>query len=1073
MDRDSWSQVKAILIAASERNEDERAAFLDKACGGNASLRSEIESLLSYEARANHAIDSAVLGVATELLAQPKNDAAQDRESAGEDMVGKSFAHYRVVEKLGAGGMGIVYKAEDTRLGRFVALKFLSALKPADFSEHTSPEYSRFTSDAVERFRREARASSALDHPNICTVYDVGEYEHSPFIAMQFLPGNSLKSEINGKPLSMERILDLGVQIADGLDAANSAGIVHRDIKPGNIFVTQRGEAKILDFGLAKLAQSPAELPEPIVASALGATADHTVTHAGAALGTVTYMSPEQVRGETVDARSDLFSFGVVLYEMATGIPPFKGDSAEQVFDKILHQAPTPVSQVNPAVSRDLERVIGKALEKEPGARYQKASALRDDLRRLKLVSDSSLLAARDTRRKHRKAWPVAAMTLLFVLGVGGTYLYRHRRPPLTEQESIVLGDFTNSTGDPVFDHTLKQALRVQLEQSPFLNILSDNKVGSQLRFMGRQPTAPLTREVTREVCLRTGSKALLQGSIAPLGSHYVIELEAVNCQSGDVLDTEQAEATSRETVLHAVDEAAVKTRRKLGESLASIEQYAAPYSDATTPSLEAFQAYSLGARTRLAAGDSASIPFFKQATQLDPNFASAYAQLGTAYLDLAQMASAAAAFQRAYELRDRTASEREKLFIDCRYYIAVTGDYEKAIQVLLQWARTYPHDIAPHLDLGNLYSALGQHQKQLEEQQAALRIDPDSSFVYHNLSQAYLGLNQFDQAQQVLQEAQQRKVPRWAYVDLLYSIAFLRNDTKAMEQQIATATGQPEFEEILLSSQADTEAYHGRLAAAKQYDEKASASARSNGDMELASGFQVTTALHEAEFGYPALAQQHIKAALATHPGQMVQTLAALAYARAGDTKHATELTTELSRQFPSDTIYNNYWLPTIRAAIELDRNNPAQAVTTLQTTTSYELGTPQTPTQAVPYPIYLRGVALLRTGEASQAAAEFQKIIDNPGVVLNFPLGSLAHLGLARAYAEEAGVKLQPQGENSQHRLQPQSGGDALRKAIREYDSFFSLWKDADRDIPLLKQARNEYAVLCQTAACEAKAT
>jgi eukaryotic-like serine/threonine-protein kinase len=1070
MDRDRWPQVKELFLAASEREESQRDAFLKEACGEDRELRREVESLLAYSDPTNDSLEAPVLDIATELLAQHQTEAAFAVAEAAGEMVGKSITHYHILEKLGAGGMGVVYKAEDIRLGRFVALKFLSSTRPTDRS--LSLENTRYTSDAVERFRREARASSALDHPNICTVYDIGEYEGSPFIAMQFLAGRTLKSEIDGKPVPTDRILEFAVQIADALQAAHAAGIVHRDIKPGNIFVTKRGEAKILDFGLAKLTEGPADPPAPVVATSVLLASVSTVTNAGLALGTTAYMSPEQVRGGPIDNRSDIFSFGVVLYEMATGVRPFRGQTTEILFDNILRETPTPVSKLNPAIPGELEQVIQKALGKNPGVRYQAAAALRDDLKRLKLVSDSSALAIPSSRPIKHRSWLIAAAVVLVVVPWLALYWYRHIQAPIAEQETIVLADFSNRTGDPVFDHTLRQALRVQLEQSPYLNILSEDRVGQQLRLMGRPLTTQLTAGVAREVCLRSGSKAMLEGSIAPLGKAYVIGLEAINCQNGNTLRTEQAEAAGRESVLQAVDEAAVEMRRKLGESLASVLKYATPMTDATTPSLEALQAYSLGARTWLSEGEEASIPFFKRAIELDPQFAMAYVQLGEAYMGLSQLANATAAFKTAYDLRGRTGTERERFYIDSSYYLAVTGELEKVIHVSQQWKDTYPNDAGPYTNLGIVYDLLGQHEKSLQEKEQAARLRPDSSFLYLNLAMTYLGLNQFEKAHQVLQKVKNQKLPNSAAPDLLYELAFVRGDTQEMERLLKGAMSQPGLEDMLFSLQADTEAYYGRLASAGEFTKKASASAASDGDSELATGYEIMEALHEAEFGYPDRARQQVDAALAHHPGQMVRTVAALALALSDDTKHSAEMVAELNHRAPLDTMLNQYWLPTIQAAIELDRGNPAQAVELLRPTSTYELGTPQTPTNAVLYPIYVRGTALLSAGRGEQAAAEFKKIIDHAGIILNFPLGALARLGLARSYATAAGIPVRLITGNLHHGTSKSMvDTNMLNKSRAAYEDFFALWKDADRDLPILIQARREYRRLCQHTNCTVK--
>lgn len=1062
MDRDLWRRVKEVFWTASALPGNERSAFLEEACQGDPALRAEVERLLAYEGTASRLVEAPVLGIASALLAQGQADAGLAGHCDGGEMIGKTVTHYRVVERLGAGGMGVVYKAQDIRLGRFVALKFISAPAAAASSSGFSVRSTRYTSNAIERFRREARAASALDHPNICTIHEVDEYGDSPFIVMQFLAGHTLEHEINGRPLAPDRLLDLGVQIADGLAAAHATGIVHRDIKPGNIFITQRGEAKILDFGLAKLVHGPSELPPASVPpdGSLELSSEPTLTHAGILPGTTAYMSPEQVRGDEADHRSDLFSLGAVLYEMATGIQPFRGETTQAIFHNILHHTPTLPSRLNHNISQAQERVIVKALEKSPDVRYQTAAAVRDDLKGLKLISDSSLLpVSRPTPR--RWTWAMAGALLLLIVATIGAYWYRHQQPRLTEPQTILLADFVNTTGEPVFDHTLKQALQVQLEQSPFLDILSQDKVRKELRLMTRPANTPLTQEVAREVCLRAGGKAMLEGSIAPLGSHYVIGLDAVNCLNGDRLDTEQTEAPSRETVLHAVDEAAIKVRHKLGESLASIQKYATPIAQTTTSSLEALQAYSVGLHTRTTAGDAASVPFFKRAAELDPHFAMAYAMLGTAYTDLGETRNATAALTTAHELRERTSIEPEQLYIDFLYYMQVTGECEKAIPVLLQWEHAHPRQMQPHANLAYVYANLGMHQKALEELQAAFRLNSDPGPIYRSLALAYLYVNDFAQARNVMQRAEARQVPGWS-ADILYALAFLRGDASDMERQLKAAMGQPDSEASLLSLQAETEAHYGRLTKAREFTKKASALARSSGDPEAASSFQVGEAIDEAAFGYPAYARHRIGAALAQHPSRTVQTLAALAFALAGDPRSATRIALELHRQFPLDTLLNNYWLPTIRAASELDRGNPSRAIELLQTTTAYDLATPESIAQRL-YPVYVRGLAMLAAGQGQQAAGEFQKILDHPGILLNLPLSSLARLGLARSLALEANL---PARFTNRQALRGAGNAavdaDKLHSARLAYESLFAVWKDADRDLPILQQARKEYETI-----------
>jgi serine/threonine protein kinase/tetratricopeptide (TPR) repeat protein len=1059
MESERWEQVKKLCVAALEREEIDRRSFLEEACGQDEGLRREVESLLAYREAAKDFLESPSLQLANQLFPKPETTAEAPSESEIERMIGKTISHYRIVEKLGAGGMGVVYKAEDTKLGRFVALKFLPGAA-LDSSSGISQlaNNTLYNGQALERFEREARASSALDHPNICTVYEVDQYEGSPFIAMQFLVGKTLKQEIDGKPLPAERIVNLGIQIADGLEAAHAARIEHRDIKSANIFITRRGEVKILDFGLAKLAAHGAAEVSAEKATRSEPGKDLAASQS-VALGTAGYMSPEQILGERVDARTDLFSFGVVMYELATGRLPFEDETAEAMFDSILHKAPALPSQLNPSVPQNLERIICKAIEKDRDRRYQTAAELGDDLRRLQPVP-----VARKEEVSSGRPWLAVALIVLLasVLTAGYFYLRHRARARLGEQDTIVLADFTNTTGDSVFDETLKQALRVQLEQSPFLNVLSDQKVAQQLGYMGRPRDTRLTNDVAREVCLRSGSTAMLTGSIAALGSHYALGISVVNCQNGDSLVSEQVEADSRERILWAVDRASTKLRARLGESLASIQHYDAPVEQATTGSLEALRSYSLGVKTRFTEGDKAALPLFARATELDPNFAMAYARLGSAYYNLGEGEPSDTAIRKSYELHERV-SERERLYIDSHFYMIVTGELEKAVRTLELWKQIYPRDHEPHSNLGLMYAVLGQYEKDLAEETEAQRLDPSSGIVYSNLAGAYRLLDRLDQSQAALEQAQAHKIPGPLLLVASYNLAFLRGDAQAMNRQVSGAMGQPQSEGLLLALQSGTEAYYGRAGNARRLTQQAVESALKVGHTEPASGFATDQAMREAEFGSLKQARKDLTAALAIDSTQASSPFAALALARVGDSERALNVARELGKQSPLDTISNNYWIPTVSAAVELNHDRPAKAIELLQPAIPFDTGIREVPTHGAFFSAYLRGLAFLATGQSPQAAAEFQKILDHPGIMGNCILVPLAHLGLARAYALEARTLV----ADSQRILNvtaPQPSSDALTKARAAYEDFLVLWKGADPDLPLLKQAKSEYDKLKQ---------
>ena len=951
MTPERFQQLEELYHSARETTGERRAALLEQT---DPELRREIEALLA-QPDSGAFLDRPALENATELL---------EYSTAAELTAGTCLGPYRIEGKLGAGGMGEVFRAVDTRLGRAVAVKI------------TQEQFSA-------RFEREARAISSVNHPHICALYDVGPN----YLVMELVEGETIAARLKSGPLPLKTALLYASQTAAALTEAHGKGIIHRDLKPGNIMIAKSG-VKVLDFGLAK------------------SGTDETATASHMVLGTPAYMAPEQREGKPADARTDIYSFGCVLYEMLTG-----GRVGAQ--RKRIR-------------SRRLERIVNRCLEENPGHRWQSAAELEQEL---------SKVAASTSRW-----YAISAAAAILALCAAG-YLYLHRTPKLTAQDTIVLGEFENKTGDTVFDQTLRHGLAVQLEQSPFLKLLSDDSIKQTVHLMNRPPDTRLTPEIAREICERTGSTAVLEGSIEGLGKQYVLWLRARNCDTGDVLAQEQVQAKGKEEVLNALSQIALQMRTRLGESLATIQEHSTPLEQATTSSLEALKAYTAGRSAIYLHGGAAGIPHLQRAIAIDPQFAMAFGDLSITYWNMGQTDLAMDYTRKAYELRDRV-SDRERRWLLFLYDRQVTGNLPRELQNLESWTQAYPRDWLPYAVLAGWGTqGTGQYEKGVQAAQESARLNPDNSFSYVTAVH-YFFLDRFAEAADTLRRAAARKLEIPDFLVFRYYLAFFAGDRPGMDREIARATSE-HAEDWMSHHQAMVLARSGQVRQARSMWERAVALAQQAGKTENAALYKASEAVCEAHFGNAAAAKERALAALQLAKGRDVEYAAAYALALSGDFSASQRLAADLDKRFPEDTPVQFEYVPTLGALFALAHRAPLDAVERLQRALPYDFALPGTAFFAKfggLYPVYVRGQAYLAAGRGQEAAAEFQKVLDHRGVVFADPIGALARLQLGRAYI---------------------LSGDKA-KAKSAYEDFLALWKSADPDLPILKRAKAEYAKL-----------